>query len=114
MAILEALNATTRIIECRLRYGNPISNKLGRFIEREIKANIQAIDFTSQENNTQKRYELIDKGPEYMRCAIKMAQVHHLLHLSLPDNMLALEDARMLADLIKSNTALRKLNLSKN
>lgn len=46
-----------------------------------------------------------------MRCAIKMAQIHNILHLSLPDNMLALEDSRMLSDLIKRNTVLRKLNL---
>ena len=36
------------------------------------------------------------------------------MHLSLPDNMLALEDARMIADLIKRDTPLRKLNLSTN
>lgn len=49
-----------------------------------------------------------------MRCAIKMAQLHNILYLSLPDNMLALEDARMIADLIKRDTPLRKLNLSTN
>jgi len=49
-----------------------------------------------------------------MRCAIKMAQLHNILILSLPDNMLALEDARMLADLIKRNTPLKKLNLKTN
>ena len=49
-----------------------------------------------------------------MRCATKMAQLHNILHLSLPDNMLALEDARMIANLIKLNTPLRKLNLSTN
>ena len=60
------------------------------------------------------KYEVEDKGPEYMRCAIKMAQLHDILYLSLPDNMLALEDTRMIADLIKKNTPLRKLNLSSN
>lgn len=39
-AILNALNATTRIIDCQIKFGNPISNKMGRIIEREIKANI--------------------------------------------------------------------------
>jgi len=39
-AILDALNATTRIVDCQIKYGNPISNKMGRIIEREIKANI--------------------------------------------------------------------------
>lgn len=88
---------------------------MGRIIERETHANIQAVSYvntTSERSN--KTYELIDKGPDFMRCAIKMAQIHNILHLSLPDNMLALEDSRMLSDLIKRNTVLRKLNLSQN
>lgn len=60
------------------------------------------------------KYELVDKGPDFMRCAIKMAQLHDILYLSLPDNMLGLEDARMISDLIKRDTPLRKLNLSQN
>ena len=87
---------------------------MGRIIEREIKANIQAVSYTSSHKENATKYELIDKGPDFMRCAIKMAQLHNILHLSLPDNMLALEDARMIADLIKRNTPLRKLNLSIN
>ena len=113
-AILDALNATTRIVDCQFKYGNPISSKMGRIIEREIKANIQAVSYTSSHKESATKYELIDKGPDFMRCAIKMAQLHNILHLSLPDNMLALEDARMIADLIKRNTPLRKLNLSTN
>lgn len=60
------------------------------------------------------RYELIDKGPDYMRCAIKMTELQNILHLSLPDNMLCLEDARMLCEMISKNTPLRTLNLSQN
>jgi hypothetical protein len=60
------------------------------------------------------KYELVDKGHEFMRCAIKMAQIHNILHLSLPDNMLALDDTRMIADLVKRNTPLRNLNLKTN
>ena len=60
------------------------------------------------------KYELVDKGNEFMRCAIKMTQIHNILHLSLPDNMLALEDTRMIADLVKRNTPLRRLNLQTN
>jgi len=56
----------------------------------------------------------VDKGPDFMRCAIKMAQLHNILFLSLPDNMLALEDARMLSQLLKRNTPMRKLNLRDN
>ena len=49
-----------------------------------------------------------------MRCAIKMTELKNILYLSLPDNMLGLEDARMLSTLLMKNTPLRNLNLSKN
>lgn len=49
-----------------------------------------------------------------MRCAIKMTELQNIMHLSLPDNMLGLEDARMLADMISKNTPLKTLNLSQN
>ena len=39
-ALLDALSSTTRIQSCQIKYGNPISNKMGRVFEREIKANI--------------------------------------------------------------------------
>ena len=39
-SILDALEKTTRIVDCQIKYGNPISNKMGRILEREIKANI--------------------------------------------------------------------------
>lgn len=87
---------------------------MGRIIEREIKANLQAVSYSNTHKDNATKYELIDKGPEYMRCAIKMAQLHNILYLSLPDNMLAIDDARMIADLIKRNSPLRKLNLSTN
>ena len=50
------------------------------------------------------RFDQVDKGPDYMRCAIKMTELQNILHLSLPDNMLCLEDARMLCDMIRKNT----------
>ena len=46
--ILDALYATTRIIDCQIKYGNPISSKMGRVIEREIKANIQADSYSNK------------------------------------------------------------------
>ena len=64
-------------------------------------------DTETQHEYSRKKYELIDKGPDFMRCAIKMAQIHKIIYLSLPDNMLALEDARMLAQMLKLNTPLR-------
>lgn len=39
-ALLEALSTTTRIVEFEIKYGNPISSKMGRIFEREIKANL--------------------------------------------------------------------------
>ena len=60
------------------------------------------------------RYEPIDRGPVYMRCAIKSVELLRITHLSLPDNMLGLEEARMLAAMIKMNPPLRTLNLEIN
>ena len=39
------------------------------------------------------KYEIVDKGQDYMRCAIKTAQMLDVLHLSLPDNLLGFTDA---------------------
>jgi len=47
-AILAALEQTTRIVDCQIKYGNPISNKMGRILEREIKANIQAVSYANK------------------------------------------------------------------
>ena len=95
-------------------YGNPISSKMGRVFEREIKANNQAIESKRNKRKSKVKWELVDKGPYYMRCAIKMTELKSILYLSLPDNMLGLEDTRMLSDLLIKNTPLRNLNLSKN
>lgn len=63
---------------------------------------------------TQGRYELIDRGPIYMRCAIKSVELLKITHLSLPDNMLGFEEAKMLAAMIKMNPPLKTLNLEIN
>ena len=55
---------------------------------------------------------MVDKGPEHMRCAVKISELRNIVHLSLPDNMLGLEDSRMLSQLIIKNTPLKKLDLS--
>lgn len=49
-----------------------------------------------------------------MRCAIKSVELCRIRHLSLPDNMLGLDAARMLAKMIKVNPPLTSLNLTKN
>jgi hypothetical protein len=56
----------------------------------------------------------MDRGPEFIRCGIKSVELLEILHLSLPDNMMALDEARMLADMIKLNPILKSLNLQKN
>ena len=61
-----------------------------------------------------KRYELIDKGPDFMRCAIKTTELKNIQMLSLPDNMLGLEDARMLSEMLRQDSPLKVLNLRQN
>lgn len=60
------------------------------------------------------RYELIDKGPIYMRCALKSVELLKIIHLSLPDNMIGFEEAKMIASMIQQNPPLRTLNLEMN
>jgi len=60
------------------------------------------------------KYELVDRGPTYIRCAIKSVELLRITHLSLPDNMLGLEEAKMLAAMIKVNPPLKQLNLEIN
>ena len=114
VALLKALSENYRMISCALKYGNPISDKLGLTLRREITANIQALEYerTHKHLDSTARFQLIDKGPDHMRCAIKMTELRNIVHLSLPDNMLGLEDARMLSDLLVLNTPLQKLDLS--
>ena len=45
MSLLKALSENYRMISCELKYGNPISDKLGLTIDREIKANVQALEY---------------------------------------------------------------------
>lgn len=49
-----------------------------------------------------------------MRCAIKSVELLRIQHLSLPDNMLGIEEAKMLAGMIRVNSPLRTLNLELN
>lgn len=49
-----------------------------------------------------------------MRCAIKSVELMKICHLSLPDNMLTFEEAKMLAAMLKSNPPLKTLNLETN
>lgn len=49
-----------------------------------------------------------------MRCAIKSVELCRIRHLSLPDNMLGIAEARMLAQMIRLNPPLQTLNLQIN
>jgi hypothetical protein len=60
------------------------------------------------------KYEIVDKGQNYMRCAVKTTQLLDILHLSLPDNLLSFADAELIAGMLRKNTSLRILNLSHN
>jgi len=63
---------------------------------------------------TKTRYELIDKGPDYIRCAIKSVELLNILHMNLPDNMISNNETKMLAHMIKQNPPLVTLNVSNN
>ena len=49
-----------------------------------------------------------------MRCALKSVELLRIKHLSLPDNMIGYEEAKMIASMIKMNPPLRTLNLEMN
>lgn len=72
------------------------------------------MQFNSRVSISTCKYELIDRGPNFMRCAIKSVELLKITHLSLPDNMLGLEEAKMLAAMIKINPPLRIMNLEQN
>lgn len=124
-AFLTAMKKLTRIVDFQIAYGNPIPLEISLAIGYEVVANnqIKANQDHSARNNshvstkmtlTSTKYELIDRGPIYMRCAIKSVELLKIQHLSLPDNMLGLEEAKMLADMIKMNPPLTTLNLEIN
>ena len=60
------------------------------------------------------KYELMDRGPEFIRCGIKSVELLDILHLSLPDNMLSIDEAKMIAKMLEKNPPLKSLNLHKN
>jgi hypothetical protein len=45
----------------------------------------------------------MDRGPEFIRCGIKSVELLDILHLSLPDNMLSINEAKMLARMLEKN-----------
>lgn len=117
-ALLDAMQSNMRMEKCKLGYGNPMRQKICRQIEREIKANIQikATVVPAYKNNgySLERYEESDRGPDFVRCALKSCELFKILHLSLPDNMIGEKEINDIAYVLQKNTPLKTLNLSHN
>ena len=116
-ALLDAMQANMRMECCKLAYGNPMRHKLCSLIAREIKANIQikaTVVPRYEQNGGLNEYEESDRGPDFVRCALKSCELFRILHLSLPDNMIGEKNMNDIAYVLAKNTPLRVLNLSDN
>ena len=117
-ALLKAMQANMRMECCKMAYGNPLRQKICRQIEREIKANLQikqtVLPRYKANSNSLTSYEESDRGPDFVRCALKSCELFKILHLSLPDNMIGEKEMMDIAYVISRNTPLRTLNLSDN
>ena len=65
-------------------------------------------------NNSLVNYEESDRGPDFVRCALKSCELFKILHLSLPDNMIGEKEMNDIAYVLQRNTPLKTLNLSDN
>jgi Ran GTPase-activating protein (RanGAP) involved in mRNA processing and transport len=101
-----------------MSYGNPMRQKICRQIEREIKANLQIKSTVfpryKANNNSLVNYDESDRGPDFVRCALKSCELFKILHLSLPDNMIGEKEMNDIAYVLQRNTPLKTLNLSDN
>lgn len=117
-ALLRAMQANMRMEYCKMAYGNPMRQKLCRQIEREIKANNQikatVVPAYKQNSNSLVHYEESDRGPDFVRCALKSCELFKILHLSLPDNMIGEKEMLDISLVLSRNTPLMTLNLSDN
>ena len=59
-------------------------------------------------------YEESDRGPDFVRCALKSCELFKILHLSLPDNMIGEKEMLDIAYVLSRNTPLKHLNLRNN
>ena len=107
-----------RMVCCKMSYGNPLRRKICRFIETEIKANLQikatVVPAYKANGNSLEQYEETDRGPDFVRCALKSCELFKILHLSLPDNMIGEKEMLDIAYVLSRNTPLRTLNLRYN
>ena len=65
-------------------------------------------------NNKLTSYEESDRGPDFVRCALKSCELFQILHLSLPDNMIGEKEMMDIAYVVSRDTPLKTLNLSDN
>lgn len=117
-AILRSMQANMRMEQCKVGYGNPMKQKIARQIDREIKANLQirkdVVPIYKENGNSLKFYEGSDRGPDFVRCALKSCELFKILHLSLPDNMIGEKEMMDIAYVLQKNTPLTILDLSNN
>ncbi len=118
--VLEALKINTRVKTLLIDYGNKIKNKT---IIEEIKQEVDANTLIGKEAKMSLRVDnkegfgtlrIQDKGPTFLRCAIKCIDLLKMVKVDLSDNLLEFEDAKKLAGVIKKNPPLRKLKLRSN
>ena len=131
--LIDAIHKTIRIEKFEIGFGNLISQYLVNAVDQELLSNKQIKENLAKEMSVESmsvktllcnkalakkfsrmKYEVLDKGPNYMRSALKTVRLLNILHLSLTDNMLGIKEALLLSSLIRANTALRILNLSGN
>jgi hypothetical protein len=90
--IYSALIKNTRIRECLLNFGNKVPEKLMRQIEEEINANIKINAYVKpslgKDTKEYGKLEFRDKGPEFLRCAIKSVLLLDIKELDMSDNLL--------------------------
>ena len=53
--MLKSLSFNYRIIQCKLKYGNPISENLAGCFDREIVANTQAVAYEKDNRELEER-----------------------------------------------------------
>ena len=62
-----------------MAYGNPMRDKICSLIEREINANIQiqetVVPKYLENGNCLINYEESDRGPDFVRCALKSCEL---------------------------------------
>lgn len=87
-------------------------------MDQEVKANNQigsAVKLSLvPDRDSFGRLSILDKGPEFLRAALKSVSELSILYLELSDNLLTYSEAKKICKVLVLNPQLRVLNLSKN